>query len=248
MAGQRKAADKSAAKNELEFHSSPEVRTALIPGKTFAGKAVQYAVVDGLAIFEGDIVLGTVEEVERDDRAAARRDRGAGVAAVVITGPQFRWPNCRIPFTIDPALPNQNRVTEAIAHWEANTRFRFVARTQRSDGLRHLPTGQRLFVAGRPARRPAVRQSRARLRHRAATIHEIGHVVGLWHEQSREDRDLFVTINFHKIEPGMEHNFDQHITDGDDVGATTTARSCTTRATRSRSTAATRSRRRLRAR
>ena len=27
------------------------------------------------------------------------------------------------------------------------------------------------------------------------------------------------TINLTKIQPGMEHNFDQHITDGDDVGA-----------------------------
>jgi hypothetical protein len=50
-------------------------------------------------------------------------------------------------------------------------------------------------------------------------IHEIGHTVGLWHEQSREDRDLFVTIHWEHIQDGMAAQFNQHITDGDDLGA-----------------------------
>src|SRR5690606_6867707 len=49
-------------------------------------------------------------------------------------------------------------------------------------------------------------------------IHEIGHVVGLWHEHSRQDRDQHVEVLWQNIRSGMEHNFTQHISDGDDIG------------------------------
>src|SRR5262245_56820021 len=123
-----------------EFQAAPgPVQTAMIRGNNFAVKAVQYVVIDGLAIVEGDIVLGTPEEVERTTEQL-RAEGVSGIAsAVVITGAQFRWTNCRVPFTIDPALLNQTRVTEAIAHWEANTGFRFPARTTETDFITFRP-------------------------------------------------------------------------------------------------------------
>jgi hypothetical protein len=51
-----------------------------------------------------------------------------------IIGSQYRWPGGLMPYEVDPALPNKNRVTDAIAHWTQNTSMRFVARTGANAG------------------------------------------------------------------------------------------------------------------
>lgn len=38
-------------------------------------------------------------------------------------------------------------------------------------------------------------------------VHEIGHVIGFWHEQSRPDRDQYVKIIWKNINRGWEHAF-----------------------------------------
>ncbi|KAI5104702.1 meprin A subunit beta isoform X1 [Silurus meridionalis] len=46
---------------------------------------------------------------------------------------------------------------------------------------------------------------------RIATIeHEFLHALGFWHEQSRADRDDYVTIMWDRIEQGKEHNFKKY--------------------------------------
>jgi len=169
-----------------------------------------------------DIVLGTADQVARDSEVLAAELRGELQAGVAITGDQFRWPNCTVPYDIDQALPSQNRVTDAIAHWQANTGFNFVQRTpanaaQFSDWITFRPSSGCSSSVGRRGGQQFVNLGNGCTT--GNTMHEIGHAVGMWHEQSREDRDAFVTINWANIEPGFEHNFSQHIADGTDVGA-----------------------------
>ena len=78
--------------------TSNDVRTGFISGATFKNKPVRYSVVDELAIFEGCIVLGTVEAMEQQAAAVHAGQEDEQSRGVFIPGANKRWPQGIVPY------------------------------------------------------------------------------------------------------------------------------------------------------
>ncbi|HVH40786.1 MAG TPA: M12 family metallopeptidase [Labilithrix sp.] len=140
-------------------------------------------------------------------------DDHQGMAASRMSGVR-RWPNGVVPYVVDRALPAPERVTEAADHWRQKTGIRFVPRTNEADYVRFIngtgcfshigrQGGQQdiviRWVPGKPGDSCPV----------SAVIHEMGHAIGLAHEQGRFDRDNYVTIHWENIEEKWHYAFDK---------------------------------------
>ena len=199
----------------------PETRSGYIFGRNGQPMRVTYLVREGVGILEGDILLGAADSIPATPDALRRRashpPRGLSLG-VVIDGSAYRWPGGVVPYEIDPALPSPSRVTDAIGKIHASVSgVRLVPRSGQADYVRFVPISGSVCYSylGRSGGMQTIQLAPGCAA--GHTIHEITHALGLFHEQSRCDRDSYVEILYANIQAGFASQFDKHCPDATDL-------------------------------
>ncbi|MCB0405622.1 MAG: M12 family metallopeptidase [Bdellovibrionales bacterium] len=153
-------------------------------------------VVDGdLAIAQGDIILGSVEDGEKVESGYYKPFR-----------PRL-WDSNEIPYHIDEKLPDPTRVREALDQLESQTALKFIPFSGQEDALVFVRGNEHCYsYLGRIGGHQPVQLADSCTT--PAILHEVMHALGFIHEHSRIDRDEYVKINWENIDPKFRMQFE----------------------------------------
>jgi hypothetical protein len=205
----------SASKGPEGAESSETGLNALPPGGEWIhgywrGEAIYYYRHQGVNYFETDIII---PDNEIKLTMALSKESAAGLN-------DHYWPRTEIPYVIDPsASAFTTYINSAIDHWKTRTPVLYIPRTTQTDYVRFMGSTVNNSSVGRIGGQQIINLVSTSM---GTVAHEMGHAIGLWHEQSRADRGNFIEINWSNIKPAMTHNFDTEggfVLDGFDYGS-----------------------------
>ncbi|RWS07418.1 zinc metalloproteinase nas-4-like protein, partial [Dinothrombium tinctorium] len=124
----------------------------------------------------------------------------------------LKWPNAIIPYEIDGRFSDLDRavIAKAVKIFHLLTCIRFLPRNESDYDYLYITSKSGCYSSvGRVGGKQELS-----LGSRCVSVgivqHEMMHAIGFWHEQSRADRDEYVTVLWPNIIKGMEYNFDKY--------------------------------------
>ena len=128
-----------------------------------------------------------------------------------IRGQSYRWENGNIPYIIASSFTSRERsiIAKAMEEYHQKTCIKFVPRTSERGYINIMKGGGCYSSVGRTGSKQDVSLGRGCV-YTGTVIHEFMHALGFFHEQSRTDRDQYVTINWDNIIPKYKFAFNKY--------------------------------------
>ena len=182
-----------------------EIVKIVAPGITAHFRQLECMRLAGELMFEGDIIV----------RPATQWARAKGFVSRVfghgVKDRTYLWLGGVVPYACNRQV--EHLVMPAIQHWMDHTPIRFREVRQEEHFVAFEPGGANGSEVGCVGGKQLVRLTPST--EVGTAIHEIGHVLGLWHEHSRSDRREHIVIHLENVHPRYRSQFEQPVNSTD---------------------------------
>ena len=168
---------------------------------------------NNLALVLRILALGCVSMTECAP-VSVRADSDPAHLGVNSTKPE-PWPGGIIPYDISKLTPDQQNLAQrAMQRWmDTGAKIKFIPRTTEVEYVNFTgktDAGNNTSLVGfKKGVRADINITAFWWRQDEwMPAHELGHVIGFFHEHERWDRDQFVTIHYENIKPGRAGDYD----------------------------------------
>jgi Astacin (Peptidase family M12A)/Divergent InlB B-repeat domain len=201
-------------RNDLNASEVPVFHTGL-----FRGRQVMYQIINGRPIFEGDIILDHVQQ-KVPALGSAQPFATLGVAYN-----QYLWPQvsgvAQVPYIVTQPAPTALNDAITTFNQDLSGVIQFVPRSTQANYVNFdfNPNDQSQvcesnvgMIGGEQSIGGSIDCTLPGL------LHEMGHTVGLWHEQQRPDRNSYVKVEYQNIIKGFYPDFNVLIDNAETFG------------------------------